>query len=445
MKITFFIKKAPKRDDLISTATIYVRLHDTHARDTLSTMPLSINPNKWDAKNECVKLKAVMDEELRSNINKQLAEFRLFLTRKYMEEKELWYDGWLKDSMRSFFGITENTRESSPEKYKSAEPFFKLYDKFVTQKDIGKTSKQHYLSLRERLLRFELYMREVKGNRLFRLNIHTFSVDDFLEFSDYVINEYNLTKMYHKLFEAVPFSKYCKPRPMGVNSMIGSQHRLHSFLKWCYSHQLTTNHSYMLFDIKMRNYGTPYFLTKEERDTLAAFDFSETAFPEKYDMECDTFIFQCLVGCRISNIIRLLWENIQKAADGEKCMHITTKNTKRRVAAEIRTGRNLCRDVLQFQLTRVAVFAAPLCGQNYIVMRSRLHNYVTLAATLCSSGYITMWFQLPLYAVSAALCCGFNHAKMSFQCGCKENLGGLHVIGKDFLILQLLIKNRLLM
>jgi len=310
MKITFFIKKAPKRDDLISTATIYVRLHDTHARDTLSTMPLSINPNKWDAKNECVKLKAVMDEELRSNINKQLAEFRLFLTRKYMEEKELWYDGWLKDSMRSFFGITENTRESSPEKYKSAEPFFKLYDKFVTQKDIGKTSKQHYLSLRERLLRFELYMREVKGNRLFRLNIHTFSVDDFLEFSDYVINEYNFTKLYPKLFEAVPFSKYCKPRPMGVNSMIGSQHYLHSFLKWCYSHQLTTNHSYMLFDIKTRNYGTPYFLTKEERDTLAACDFFETAFPEKYDMERDTFIFQCLVGCRISDLRSMTRDNI---------------------------------------------------------------------------------------------------------------------------------------
>lgn len=39
-------------------------------------------------------------------------------------------------------------------------------------------------------------------------------------------------------------------------------------------------------------------------------------------------LFSCLTGLRISDIIRLQWENIQKAADGGWCMHITTKKTK---------------------------------------------------------------------------------------------------------------------
>lgn len=310
MVIRFFIKKAPKRGDDLTTATIYVRLSDTHARDSISTTPLSINPNKWDAKNQCVKTKAIMDDALRRSINEQLSEFRLFLERQYTAEYAEYYKGWLKDNMRSFFGVKDNTRESCPNKSVSMETFFKTFDKFVTQKDIGKTSKQHYLSLRERLMRFEFYMREVKEDKLYRLNIHKFGYDDFVEFSSYVGNEYNYIQQYPQLVDAVPFSKFCKPRPMGENSLIGTQHYLHSFFKWCYMHQLTVNHSYMLFNIKRRNYGTPYYLTKEERDRLAQFDFSGIPFGDKYDMERDTFIFQCLIGCRISDLRKLTRDNI---------------------------------------------------------------------------------------------------------------------------------------
>lgn len=39
-------------------------------------------------------------------------------------------------------------------------------------------------------------------------------------------------------------------------------------------------------------------------------------------------LFSCLTGLRISDIIRLQWENIEKAADGGWCMHIVTKKTK---------------------------------------------------------------------------------------------------------------------
>ena len=39
-------------------------------------------------------------------------------------------------------------------------------------------------------------------------------------------------------------------------------------------------------------------------------------------------LFSCLTGLRISDIIRLQWENIIKAADGGWCMHIVTKKTR---------------------------------------------------------------------------------------------------------------------
>lgn len=39
-------------------------------------------------------------------------------------------------------------------------------------------------------------------------------------------------------------------------------------------------------------------------------------------------LFSCLTGLRISDIIRLQWENIEKGPDGGWCMHIVTKKTK---------------------------------------------------------------------------------------------------------------------
>ena len=39
-------------------------------------------------------------------------------------------------------------------------------------------------------------------------------------------------------------------------------------------------------------------------------------------------LFSCLTGLRISDIIRLQWENIIRAADGGWCMHIVTKKTR---------------------------------------------------------------------------------------------------------------------
>jgi hypothetical protein len=107
--------------------------------------------------------------------------------------------------------------------------------------------------------------------------------------------------IYPVIFKAVPYSKYYKPRPMGANSLSHLQINLRIFFKWAYANEFTQYHSFMLFDIKSPQYGTPYYLTIEERDHLLDFVFPDGQFKEKYEMERDTFIFQCLVGCRISD------------------------------------------------------------------------------------------------------------------------------------------------
>ena len=112
MRIKFFLKATAKRCDKTSTATIYVRLTIGHKVDTSSALPLSVNPNFWDAKGQRVKSRTVCDEGLRDGINDRLAELSLYLQREFAKTELLDYKRWLKDSVHTFFGIKENTREN---------------------------------------------------------------------------------------------------------------------------------------------------------------------------------------------------------------------------------------------------------------------------------------------------------------------------------------------
>lgn len=301
MKLRFYQRVTAKRGDKTSTATIYVRFTIGHEVDTSCRLPFSINANYWDEKKECIKLRAAIDDGLRNEINSKLAELRVHLQREYAKGNIFDYKGWLKTQVQSFFGIKEVTRENKLVDMSQGDPFFALFDKFMSQRICGKTRLQHFVSLRERLMRFKCYKVMVKKDRLFTYNVHTFSNDLFIEFSNYVKEESSMVDLYPAIFKAVPYSKYYKPRPMGANSLAHVQINLRIFLKWVYVNGYSRNHSYMLFNIKTAQYGTPYFLTIEERDHLLDFKFPDGQFKEKYEMERDTFIFQCLVGCRISD------------------------------------------------------------------------------------------------------------------------------------------------
>lgn len=60
------------------------------------------------------------------------------------------------------------------------------------------------------------------------------------------------------------------------------------------------------FTIPAEVYGTPIFLTTEERNKLAAFDDLSPALR----VQRDIFIFQCHVGCRVSDLMSLTAENV---------------------------------------------------------------------------------------------------------------------------------------
>ena len=88
MKVTFIIKKAAKRYDTESMATIYVRFRNGRQLDSVAPTQLAINPNLWDDKDECVKTKAVCNEEMRTLINEEIRQLKTYFEKVYQQEKE---------------------------------------------------------------------------------------------------------------------------------------------------------------------------------------------------------------------------------------------------------------------------------------------------------------------------------------------------------------------
>ena len=87
MKVTFIIKKAAKRYDTESTATIYIRLRNGRQLDSVAPTQLSINPNLWDDKAECVKTKAVCNEDLRTSINEEIRKLKTYVENPFIRKK----------------------------------------------------------------------------------------------------------------------------------------------------------------------------------------------------------------------------------------------------------------------------------------------------------------------------------------------------------------------
>ena len=108
MKVTFIIKKAAKRYDTESMATIYVRFRNGRQLDSVAPTQLAINPNLWDDKDECVKTKAVCNEEMRTHINEEIRQLKTYIEKVYQQEKEAIDKEWLKTTLDKFY---------HPEKY----------------------------------------------------------------------------------------------------------------------------------------------------------------------------------------------------------------------------------------------------------------------------------------------------------------------------------------
>ena len=190
--------------------------------------------------------------------------------------------------------------------------FTELVEEFPDKRGLSEWRHRRYGVLSRSLHRFELY-RKVKRRAPFTLDFDMFNTEVLEQYEEFLRNEPEIFDKYPKIFEQYPAEtrknhKSRRPSDKGDNTLIGIFACLRTFFRWAIEEGMTSNNPFDKYHGKTtEKYGTPIYITIEERDIIADHDFSAN---KSLETQRDIFIFQCCIGCRVSDLMRLTPSNI---------------------------------------------------------------------------------------------------------------------------------------
>mgnify|MGYP003434778488 FL=1 len=97
------------------------------------------------------------------------------------------------------------------------------------------------------------------------------------------------------------------PKQRGQNTINDVFTKLRTLFKWAEDQELSRTNPFKHFKVKECVYGPPIYITVDERKKVYSTDFS---FDPALEKQRDIFVFQCLVGCRISDLYRMTKRSI---------------------------------------------------------------------------------------------------------------------------------------
>ena len=288
-----------KRD---KEANIRFRLSDGRNVQLFHKSKLMVNPALWDDKREQYKAKSVIKTEDRIFLNTAIAERKKLLLSIYANASDL-------TSEKLEQAIDECLH---PEKYqRPGDDFFSTLEIYLQKKKLSQMRVRDFFVLIRALKRYELFVSAYERKE-FKLEINSITNETIEDFESFLRNEHVLYNEYPEIYEAIPVTinakrKFPKPLPRGNNTISSTLKRLRSFFRWCTEQGITNNLPFAKYKITAEKYGTPYYITLDERNHIA--DFNLSKHPQ-LAIQRDIFIFQCLIGCRISDLLNMTEQNI---------------------------------------------------------------------------------------------------------------------------------------
>ncbi|VYU42491.1 site-specific tyrosine recombinase XerC [Paraprevotella clara] len=204
-----------------------------------------------------------------------------------------------------------------PERYQqesSKKSMYDLWEEYLFKKNLSNGRIRGIRVLIRAIARYEGFIRSTEKDRKdFVFDINKVTKDDIGDFMDYLRNEENLSNEYRHIFKVL-LERYpsniekgkSEIKGRGENTVITLMKKLKAFFNWLYESDKTSNRPFDGFKIGTEKYGTPYYISVDERNLIA-----RTPMPTKHlETQRDIFIFHCFVGCRVSDLIKLTEANI---------------------------------------------------------------------------------------------------------------------------------------
>ncbi len=206
-----------------------------------------------------------------------------------------------------------------PEWFKEQEEapksFYELSEEYLSKKTFSVYHINNIRVMVRAVLRYEGFIRLTdKERKDFVFDINAVTREDVEDFRDYLRNEKELADEYPKVF-----AKLLKNYPAclmtnrnyiqakGENAVIKLMKKLKAFFTWLNENDITKNRPFEGVKIGTEQAGTPIYITNDERNTIASAVLKGKDGKESKHLETqrDIFIFQCLIGCRVGDLMKL--------------------------------------------------------------------------------------------------------------------------------------------
>lgn len=219
---------------------------------------------------------------------------------------------WVERLVKKFHKPTKAAKER-------VKDFFDVMDDYLTKHKLSESRTKHFSVLVRCLRRYELYKR-AEGNRGFKLNINALTHEQLSDIESFLSNEHEIFTRHLEIYETVPYSikqavktvrkaPASAPKERGQNYISDMMTRLRSFVIWANDNSYTTNSPFKGYPIGESVYGTPIYISNEERRQLYEADLSGVLAVQR-----DIFVFQCLIGCRVSDLYKFTLKNVINGA-----------------------------------------------------------------------------------------------------------------------------------
>ena len=305
-------------------AEVLLRYRNTRAVGQRAHSHIYLNP-KFFVDREIVIKNRIITPEVQEARESKLAVDRIVTQLIEQGDKkaiEDFAEGWAQETV---------DRLLFPERFKAPEPdkhyFGDKTEDFLKFKKISHQRHKSYKIIFDIVHRYELYtgkpinLDEATGDTLVSLakffkDEHSFFVQKKEKYRTILVP----SKKYKYVWDNSSHEK--APKQRSDNAIITYMSAVRAYWLWCIDMGYTQNNPFRKYTVGYQKYGTPYYLTTEERDILF-----KTNLKSKNEVELtrDIFVFQCHIGCRISDLFALTPDNIVTSENGISVQYIPSK------------------------------------------------------------------------------------------------------------------------
>ena len=306
--VTAFIRVSTKKT---KEANVRFRLRDGRAVQLLYSSDLTVNPEHWNPNKEEIKAKILMDPADRAEFNRNVALRKSQIIELYnaAPDKSVLTSEWLSTEMDKLLHPVVKAQGDSAS-------FFEDFDSFLETRKLSDVRTRNFRVIYRALQRFELY-RRINVSKKFHLSFDSVTPDILREFESFLRKEHTFftrdeatgkficSPKYKPVYDAFPETR--TPQARGQNTINDVFTKLRTLFRWAVEQGKTDNNPFTHFSVEECVYGTPYYITIEERNIL----YNTNLDPAPgLAVQRDIFVFQCLIGCRVGDLYKMTKANV---------------------------------------------------------------------------------------------------------------------------------------